>query len=140
MDGRVVAVTALVCACVGFSGGCSSPRSVRGSASTPMQFQDKVVAKSWTLQHYVRLSNHAAERIGGGLLKAKIGLQNLKRGNIWCDIQVVFYDASGFKTEDTNWQPLCLTGSQVTFYEAVSINSEAADYSIILRDPRKGPR
>lgn len=116
--------------------GCSGMHALGGSSSEPLQLTEKVIAKSWTIKHYVRVANSKAERTDGGLLKVKLGLENLRSKDLWCDIQTIFYDADGFKLDETNWQPLFMSGEQLTFFETVSMNRNAADYSIILRDAR----
>jgi hypothetical protein len=89
------------------------------------------------LKQRIRVASHKPERIGGDLLQVKLGLENTKSTDIWCDIQVVFYDQDGFEAENTDWQPLLLLGRQVTYYETVSISPDVRDYSVILRNARK---
>lgn len=120
-----------------FAGGCDKPRPVASKVGLPVQKQSKVVAKGFVLQDRLRVTRLAANRIEGSLLEVKVGLENIKKDNLWCDIQVVFYDKDGFEKEKTNWQPLLLQSQQVTFYQTRSLSSQAHDFSILLRNPRK---
>jgi len=120
-----------------FAGGCNEPKPVASKVGQPLQKQTKVVAKDFVLHSRLRVTRLAANRISGGLLEVNIGLENIKKDSIWCDIQVVFYDEGGFEKEKTNWQPLLLQRRQVTFYKTRSLSSEVHDFSILLRNPRK---
>ena len=120
-----------------FAIGCDQPKPVASKVGLSVQKQSKVVAKDFVLQDRLRVTQLAANRIAGELLEVKVGLENIKKDSLWCDIQVVFYDKDGFEKEKTNWQPLLLQRQQITFYKTCSLSSAVHDFSILLRNPRK---
>jgi len=126
------AMLATICASVG----CEA-KPVPGKVGTSLQHQTKVVAKDFVLYDRMRVANHKASRTDTGLLEVKLGLENVQQEDVWCDIQVVFYDHDRFELEKTNWQPLLLLGKQITYYRTVSLNSRAGDYTVFLRNPRQ---
>ena len=111
--------------------------ALQQSGDVPLQHREKIVAKDWVLKDWIRVVSHKPIRVQGDLLQVKMGLENRKNTDIWCDVQVVFYDQDGFQAERTDWQPLLLSRRQVTYFETASLSSNVHDYSIILRDPRK---
>jgi len=112
-------------------------KPVSGKVGTPLQYQEKIIAKDFILHDRMRVANHKAGRTDSGLLTVKVGLDNTEKEDIWCDIQVVFYDEDNFELEKTNWQPLLLLGKQITYYDTVSLSNRACDYTIFLRNPRE---
>jgi ABC-type uncharacterized transport system auxiliary subunit len=119
--------------------GCYQPSPVSGKVNPPLEHQEKVIAKNFAIQQYVRVVSLQAQRTDSNLLEVKIALDNvhLFKKDFWCDIQVVFYDASKFELERTNWEPLFLPYGQVTYYKTCSLSNNASDYSILLSKPRK---
>ena len=71
--------------------GCEDPKPVPGKVGTSLQHQEKVVAKDWVLHQWLRVAQHKAVRTEYDLLRVKVGLENIKEKDLWCDIQVVFY-------------------------------------------------
>ncbi len=108
-----------------------------GKVGEPLQYQAKVIAKNFVLRDWLRIAKHKAVRTDGNLLQVKLGIENIKKQDVWSDIQVVFYDQDGFELDKTNWQPLLLIGKQITFYETVSLSGRAYDYTVFLRNPRQ---
>ena len=122
-----------------WTGGCH-PKPVSTKVGKPLEHQAKVIAKNFALRHYVRVTTLAANRIEGtNLMEIKLGLENTRsrHRDMWCDIQVVFFDADKFELEKTNWAPLFLSAGQVTYYKTCSLSNQAADYTIFLRNPRE---
>jgi len=130
----VIIVCGLLCGFV--LTGCRG-YAMKESAEAPLQHQQKIIAKDWILKNWIRVASHQPERVNGDLLKVKVGLENRKNTDLWCDIQVVFYDQGGFQAERTDWQPLLLSRRQVTFFDTTSLSPNVHDYSILLRNPRK---
>ncbi len=120
---------------VGFLG-CEA-QSIPGTVGTSLQYQEKIIAKDPVLYDWTRVVVHKAERTPQNLLKVKIGLENTKNKDVWCDIQVVFYDQDKFELEKTNWQPWLLLGQQINYYETSSLSSQAHDYTVFLRNSRE---
>jgi hypothetical protein len=119
--------------------GCH-PEPVPTKVGTPLEHQAKVIAKNFALHHYVRVTALKAARVeGSNLLEVKLGLENTRsrHKDMWCDIQVIFYDQEKFELEKTNWAPLFLAAGQVTYYTTCSLSQEAEDYTIFLRTPRE---
>ena len=118
--------------------GCH-PKPVPTKVGQPLEHQEKVIAKNFAIRHYMRVTNLAANRTDSNLLEVKLGLENTrsKHRDMWCDIQVVFYDNDKFELEKTNWAPLFLSAGQVTYYKTCSLSNQTADYTIFLRNPRR---
>jgi hypothetical protein len=53
------------------------------------------------------------------------------------DVRTTFLDERGHVLEQTNWEAIVLTQRTVTQYTCTSLGNQAADYQIIVRDPRK---
>ena len=68
-------------------GGCRTIGPVPGKVGLSAQKTAKVVAKGFTLRKYVRVTSLAAERGTGELLEVKLGLENVRSKDLWCDIQ-----------------------------------------------------
>lgn len=117
--------------------GCRATGPVKGTPATPPQLEDKVVAKDKAIRYWLRVVQHTAVRTADGRLKVKLAFDNLRNKNMWCDIQVVFYDEDGFELENTTWQPLMVTREQVTYFSTTSLGPNAHDYSVLLGNPRK---
>jgi len=120
-------------------GGCH-PKPVPTKVGKPLEHQAKVIAKNFALRHYIRVTALAANRIKDtNLMEIKLGLENTRsrHRDMWCDIQVIFYDKDKFELEKTNWSPLFLSAGQVTYYKTCSLSNQAADYTIFLRNPRE---
>lgn len=121
----------------GLEVGCYRAKPMAGAAGVPLQKTAKVVVKDSALHRWMRVAQHKAERTDADLLRIRLGIQNTEDDNVWCDIQVVFYDEDGFELEKTNWQPLLLLGDQVTYYETVSLSARARDYTVFLGNARE---
>ena len=117
--------------------GCQDVAPVPGKLTTPLQYQHKVIAKDFVLHDWMRIAKHKAERTPTDLLRIRLAIENIEDDDVWCDIQVVFYDDAGFEIEKTNWAPLLLIREQITFYDTVSLSPNAHDYTVFLRDPRE---
>ena len=129
-------VITLSAAAVVFFAGCR-PQPIPGKVGLSMQKQSKVIAKDSVLHRRVRVTNLKAERINGDLLQVKLGLENVRKStDMWCDIQVVFYDKDGFEKEKTNWQPLFMSANEITFFTTTSLSKDVADFSVLLRNAR----
>ncbi len=127
----VVAVAMLCVMC-----GCDA-KAIPGKVGTPLQNQEKIIAKDPKLYNDLRIVNHKAERTDNDLLQVRLAIENIDDDDVWCDIQVVFYDKDGFELENTTYQPLLLLGEQITFYKTVSLSAQAYDYTVMLRNARE---
>jgi hypothetical protein len=117
-------------------GGCH-PREIKGVKHEPLQYEAKVIGKDFDIQKHFRIANHKAYRTPTDLLQVKVEIQNKDDDDLWCDVQVVFYDADRFELEKTNWQPVLFLKQQLTHYETMSLSNKATDYVVMLREPRK---
>ena len=132
-------IRVLACGLAGaavLTGGCG-PAPVPGKTTPSLQDTHKVIAKDFKLHDWMRVVHHKAERTSADLLRVKLGIENVEDHDVWCDIQVIFYDADRFELEKTNWQPLLLRGEQNTYYSTSSLSSRAADYTVFLKKPRE---
>ena len=118
--------------------GCH-PKPVATKVGEPLEHREKVIAKNFALRHYMRVTNLSANRTDSNLMEIKLGLENTrsKHRDMWCDIQVIFYDNDNFELEKTNWAPLFLSAGQVTYYKTCSLSNQTADYTIFIRNPRR---
>lgn len=116
--------------------GCH-PKELKGPERAPLQYQAKVIGKDFEITKHFRVVNHKAYRTPTDLLQVKLEIQNTEDDDLWCDVQVVFYDADRFEMEKTNWQPILFLGEQLTHYETTSLSNKAVDYTVMLREPRK---
>ncbi len=118
--------------------GCSDASApIRGVAGLPVQQTAKVITKDAALKRKARLVQLKVERTEADLLRVRLGILNHDDDSLWIDIQVLFYDADGFELEKTNWQPLLLQTDQVTYFDTVSLSSQARDYNVFLRNARE---
>ncbi len=116
------------------------PKELNGPKEPTILGGAKVIGKDFKITKHFRVVNHKAYRTPTDLLQVKLEIQNTDDADLWCDVQVVFYDADHFELEKTNWQPVLFLKQQVTHYETTSISNRAADYVVMLREPRKGPK
>ncbi len=117
--------------------GCHHPKELKGPENAPLQYKAKVIGKDFEITRHFRVVNHKAYRSETDLLQVKLEIQNTGADDLWCDVQVVFYDVDRFELEKTNWEPVLFLGRQLTHYESCSLSNKAADYVVILRQPRK---
>ena len=111
---------------------------VPGKVGQSAQKEAKVVARGFALQKYIRVTSLTAGRVTGELLEVRLGLENIRFSkDMWCDIQVVFYEEDGFEAERTNWQPLRLAANEIIFFKTTSLSSSVSDFSVLLRNPRR---
>jgi uncharacterized protein YcfL len=129
-------VILLIAGILALAAGCG-PQPVATKVGTPLEREEKVIAKAYALRKNLRVTNHVAERTTGDLLKVRLGLENLDDDDLWVDFQVVFYDKAGFELEKTNWQPVFMANRQVTYFETTSLSSQPVDYTVFLREPRE---
>ena len=126
-------------ACVSFAfilAGCD-PKPMASKVGQPLEQREHVIVKAGKLHSHLRVASQQAERIAGDLLHVRLAIDNVDDDDLWTDIQVKFFDADGFELEETNRQPLFLKGDEVTQFETTSLSPKAADYTIILSNPRK---
>ncbi len=129
---------AVLCVATALLAGCSDASApIRGVAGLPVQQTAKVITKDAALKRKARLVQLKVERTEADLLRVRLGIPNHDDDSLWIDIQVLFYDADGFELEKTNWQPLLLQTDQVTYFDTVSLSSQARDYNVFLRNARE---
>ncbi len=60
-------------------------------------------------------------------------IENWTDDDIWCEVQTIFKDQSGFEIEKTNFAPVLFKRRQVNNYQTNSISADAEDFNIIIR-------
>ncbi len=90
----------------------------------------------WTIQ----VAKVDTERINGGLLKIYLTMRNTAQENVWTDIRTTSLDDKGHVLEQTNWEPTFFEARTVGEYTCTSMNSQAADYQILVKLPKKSSR
>jgi hypothetical protein len=99
--------------------------------------QGRIQFENSTMDGLIHIVRVDSERLNGGMLKVIVTVRNLKKSNFWSEFRTTFLDERGHVLEQTNWEPIELSARTVTEYTCTSINSRAADYQIIVRNPAK---
>jgi len=96
-----------------------------------LQFEDSKV------KYVLQVARIDTQRVGSGLLKVIATFRNTTKENVWIDARTTFLDAQGHMLEQTNWEPIMLDARTVTEYTCTSMSTKAADYQVIVREPKK---
>ena len=105
--------------------------------SAPYITQGRVQFESSTTKHIVHVVKVDTERTGSGLLKVILTMRNRTKKNLWVDVRTTFLDADGHVLDQSNWEPIMLDARTVSEYTCTSLNSQPADYQVIIRKPKK---
>ena len=131
-------VKALALAALVTLAGCTAERAHTVSESNPYLSQGRVQFESLNIKYNVQVARVDSKRLNGGLLKVYLTLRNTTREPVWIDIRTTFLDEDGHKLNDqTNWEPFRTDPRAVSEYTCTSMNPAAADYQIVVRNPRK---
>ena len=103
----------------------------------PYLQQGRIQFENSSMGELVHIARVDTERVNGGLLKVIVTVRNLKKDNFWSEFRTTFLDERGHVLEQTNWEPIELNARTVTEYTCTSINSRAADYQIVVRNPAR---
>ena len=123
---------------VTFSAGCASTHEAEVNYSdNPYLGKGRIQWNSTSLKSHLDIEKALADRTDSGLLRVRMIVRNRTKHDVWVDVRTTFLDEKGFPREQTNWEPICCTARTQTTYQAVSLGSQATDYQVIIRDPRK---
>ena len=94
-----------------------------------------------TLSRYLKVVKELSKYDENGLFAGIVVFNNDRfkvKGspNLVCDIQFIFLDENGLEVEKTNWQPILFTPGVDTMVKQVSMNQNARDYKVYVREPR----
>jgi hypothetical protein len=104
--------------------------------SAPVQEESIVTFLDLPLQLWLRITAQQATRTDGGLLQARLKIENFLDTDRWIDIQVIFRDKEGFEVEKTNWEPTMLHRRKVTDYQINSLGAKPVDFRILIREAK----
>jgi hypothetical protein len=103
----------------------------------PYLQQGRIQFENSTMGELIHIARVDTERVNGGMLKVIVTVRNLKKDNFWSEFRTTFLDERGHVLEQTNWEPIELNARTLSEYTCTSINSRAADYQIVVRNPAK---
>jgi hypothetical protein len=112
---------------------CGRPYTPGASVNAPQE-KEKVLLLDHGLRYYLKVVKQAADRMPGGQLQVKVDVENEEDKDVWCDIQLVFRGQDGFELEKTAWEPLLFHRRTVTSIQRNSLNPQAADYLLQIRN------
>lgn len=104
--------------------------------SRPIQEDNVITFLDLPLAMWLRVSAHQSSRLEGGLLQARMRIENILDSDRWVDIQIIFRDKDGFEVEKTNWEPIMLHRRRVTDYQINSLSPKPIDYRILVREAK----
>ncbi len=107
-----------------------------GVKTAPMQEKEKVVLLDHGLTYYLKVVKQGVSRLPGGQLQVKMEMENEEDKDVWTDVQIIFRGEDGFELEKTDWQPFMWHRRQVTLFQQNSLNTQAADYRILIRNAK----
>jgi len=107
--------------------------SARSNITSVVEETDKVIYKDFSSQINFGVVALKQSKLEGGQLKVQLKIENWTDDDIWCEVQTVFKDKSGFEIEKTNFAPVLFKRRQVNHYETNSISPDAEDFNIIVR-------
>ena len=105
----------------------------RGPVIRVAEETNRVVYKDFASKVNFGVVDLKKTRLEGGQLKVGLKIENWRNKNLWCELQTVFKDNSGFEIEKTNFKPVLFKRRQVTHYETNSISKKAEDFNVIIR-------
>jgi hypothetical protein len=107
--------------------------SSRAPITSVVEETDKVVYKDFSSKINFGVVALKQSKLEGGQLKVQLRIENWTDDDIWCEVQTIFKDKSGFEIEKTNYAPILFKRRQVNDYQTNSISSDAEDFNIIIR-------
>jgi len=107
--------------------------SARAPITGVVEETDKVIYKDFSSQINFGVVALKQSKLEGGQLKVQLRIENWTDDDIWCEVQTIFKDKSGFEIEKTNYAPVLFKRRQVNDYQTNSISSDAEDFNIIIR-------
>ena len=107
--------------------------SARAPITGVVEETDKVVYKDFSSQINFGVVALKQSKLEGGQLKVQLRIENWTDDDIWCEVQTIFKDKSGFEIEKTNYAPVLFKRRQVNDYQTNSISPDAEDFNIIIR-------
>ncbi len=78
----------------------------------------------------------SSERLPSGRIHVLARFFNKQNHTAECQVRVRFKDANGTILDETNWMPLLLPRREITQFEHTSLNAEATDFVLMLREAR----
>lgn len=107
------------------------------SPMTPAVQEDSAVTfLDLPLKLWLRVAAHQSSRTEGGLLQARLKIENFLDTDRWVDVQIIFRDKDGFEVEKSNWEPIMLHRRKVTDYQINSLSPKPVDYRILVREAK----
>ncbi len=117
--------------------GCTTEPAHMVSEDSPYLSQGRVQFESSKVKYVLQVARIDSQRVGNGLLKVIATFRNTTKEDVWVDARTTFLDAQGHMLEQTNWESVMLDKRTVTEYVCTSMSVRAADYQVIIRNPRK---
>jgi hypothetical protein len=102
----------------------------------PVQEDSQITFLDLPLKLWLRVASHQSSRMDGGLLLARLKIENFLDTDRWVDVQVIFRDKDGYEVEKTNWEPIMLHRRKVTDYQINSLSPRPVDYRILMRETK----
>ncbi|HRI15845.1 MAG TPA: YcfL family protein [Verrucomicrobiota bacterium] len=125
---------------MGLSAGCAGHQGAYPPVNTTVGNQEmasKFVLMDPGAQYSVTSSGLQETRLDDGRLQVVCVLRNQENRRIQVQVQCVFKDPQGFATGDeTPWENVILTENSMETVRFVSLNNQAATYTIRVRQAR----
>jgi hypothetical protein len=126
-----------ICLALAALAGCTTEPAHMVDEGNPYLSQGRIQFESSNIKYMLQIARVDSRRVGSGLLKIYVDFRNTTRDDVVVDVRTTFLDERGHVLEQTNWEPIVLNKRTVTEYTCTSLGNQAADYQIIIRDPRK---
>ena len=117
--------------------GCTTEPAHVVREDSPYLSQGRLQFENSKVKYVLQVARIDTQRVGSGLLKVTVTFRNTTKQNVWIDARTTFLDAQGHMLEQTNWEPVLLDARTVTEYTCTSMSTKAADYQVIVREPKK---
>ncbi|MCX5669715.1 MAG: DUF1425 domain-containing protein [Planctomycetota bacterium] len=117
--------------------GCTTEPAHVVQEDSPYLSQGRLQFEDSKVKYVLQVARIDTQRVGSGLLKVIATFRNTTKENVWIDARTTFLDAQGHMLEQTNWEPIMLDARTVTEYTCTSMSTKAADYQVIVREPKK---
>jgi uncharacterized protein YcfL len=116
--------------------GCGRPY-LPGPETDAPQEKNKILLMDHGLTYYFNVTKQNVSRTPSGNLLVKVDIENEENTDVWCDVQVIFRGSDGFELEKTDWEPILFHRRTVTSIQRNSMNPQASDYRIQIRNAKK---
>jgi len=134
MNRGIVIAALLAAVCLG---GCTTEPAYLKPEDKPFTTQGRIQYESSGTKYVLEVVRVDSKRTNGGLLKLIVTFRNTTKENLFADVRTTFLDADAHVLEKTNWEAVLFDARTVTEYTCVSLSSQAADYQIIVKKPKK---